>query len=227
MKQAIVFLALAVAGFGQQNPEWTKPFPPFKILGNIYWVGTYDLSTYLITTPEGNILINSGLAETVPLIKAGVEQLGFKMSDTKILLATHGHFDHVAGMAALKKMTGAKMVMSEQDAELLESGGKVDFRFGDSPEARFTPVTVDRKLKDGDKINGITVLVAEARELTVVNIVGAIDPEKLGELGGHFGIPDQMKDQSKPKLVPRKDGAKGSSANPENKKESGHENEME
>ena len=82
-------------------------------------------------------------------------------------------------------------------------------------------------LKDGDKINGITVLVAEARELTVVNIVGAIDPEKLGELGGHFGIPAQMKDQSKPKLVPRKDGAKGSSANPEKKKESGHENEME
>jgi len=161
MKQAIVFLALAVAGFGQQNPEWTKPFPPFKILGNIYWVGTYDLSTYLITTPEGNILINSGLAETVPLIKAGVEQLGFKMSDTKILLATHGHFDHVAGMAALKKMTGAKMVMSEQDAELLESGGKVDFRFGDSPEARFTPVTVDRKLKDGDKISlGGTVITA-------------------------------------------------------------------
>lgn len=82
-------------------------------------------------------------------------------------------------------------------------------------------------LKDGDKINGITVLVAEARELTVVNIVGAIDPEKLGELGGHFGIPDQIKDQSKPKLVPRKDGAKGSSANPENKKESGHDDQME
>jgi metallo-beta-lactamase class B len=161
MKQAIVFLALAVAGFGQQNPEWTKPFPPFKILGNIYWVGTYDLSTYLITTPQGNILINSGLAETVPLIKAGVEQLGFKMSDTKILLATHGHFDHVAGMAELKKMTGAKMVMSEQDAELLESGGKADFRFGESPEARFTPVTVDRKLKDGDKISlGGTVITA-------------------------------------------------------------------
>ena len=148
-------------GFGQQNPEWTKPFPPFKILGNIYWVGTYDLSTYLITTPQGNILINSGLAETVPLIKAGVEQLGFKMSDTKILLATHGHFDHVAGMAALKKMTGAQMVMSEQDAELLESGGKADFRFGDSPEARFTPVTVDRKLKDGDTISlGGTVITA-------------------------------------------------------------------
>ena len=82
-------------------------------------------------------------------------------------------------------------------------------------------------LKDGDKINGVTVLVAEARELTVVNIVGAIDPEKLGELGGHFGIPGQIKDQSKPKLVPRKDGAKGSPENPENKKESGHDDQME
>jgi hypothetical protein len=82
-------------------------------------------------------------------------------------------------------------------------------------------------LKDGDKINGITVLVAEARELTVVNIVGAIDPEKLGELGGHFGIPGQIKDQSKPKLVPRKDGTKGSSANPDTRKESGHDDQME
>jgi metallo-beta-lactamase class B len=161
MTRLYALLVLAVAAFGQQNPEWTKPFPPFKILGNIYWVGTYDLSTYLITTPQGNILINSGLAETVPLIKAGIEQLGFKMSDTKILLATHGHFDHVAGMAALKKMTGAKMVISEQDAELLESGGKADFRFGDSPQAQFTPVTVDRKLKDGDTISlGGTVITA-------------------------------------------------------------------
>jgi hypothetical protein len=82
-------------------------------------------------------------------------------------------------------------------------------------------------LKNGDKINGVTVLVAEARELTVVNIVGAIDPEKLGELGGHFGIPGQIKEQSKPKLVPRKDGSKGSSANPETRKESGHDDQME
>ena len=81
-------------------------------------------------------------------------------------------------------------------------------------------------LKNGDKINGVTVLVAEARELTVVNIVGAIDPEKLGELGGHFGI-GQIKEQSKPKLVPRKDGVKGSSANPETRKESGHDDQME
>jgi metallo-beta-lactamase class B len=161
----MVFAGLAASAFAQQaiptNADWTKPFPPFKILGNIYWVGTYDLSTYLIATPQGNILINTGLAETVPQIKAGVEQLGFKLSDTKILVATHGHFDHVAGLAELQKMTGAKIAMSEQDAELLESGGKTDFRFGDSPGAWFTPVKVDQKLKNGDKISlGGTVLTA-------------------------------------------------------------------
>jgi len=105
LSRFIVFAALAASAFAQGSPEWTKPFPPFKILGNIYWVGTYDLSTYLITTPEGNILINSGLPETVPQIKSGIEKLGFKLSDTKILMATHGHWDHVAGLAELQKMT--------------------------------------------------------------------------------------------------------------------------
>jgi metallo-beta-lactamase class B len=154
-------LALALPALAQQNPEWTKPLPPFHIIANVYWVGTWDLSTYLSTTPQGNILINTGLAQTVPQIKAGVEQLGFKMADTKILTATHGHFDHVAGLAALQKMTDAKVIMSEPDAELLESGGKADFRFGDSLEARFEPVKVDQKLKNGDKISlGGTELTA-------------------------------------------------------------------
>ena len=166
MKHLILPLLLAVSSFAQQSvtpgsPEWTKPFPPFKILGNIYWVGTWDLSTYLIATPQGNILINSGLLQTVPQIKAGVEKLGFKLSDTKILMATHGHWDHVAGLAELKKMTGAKMIMSEPDAELLVSGGKTDFRFGDTLESRFEPVKVDQKLKDGDKVTlGGTELTA-------------------------------------------------------------------
>ena len=88
------------------NPEWLKPFPPFRVIGNIYWVGTYDLSTYLITTSQGNILINTGFTETVPQIKEGIEKLGFKFKDTKILMATHGHIDHVAGLADLKKQTG-------------------------------------------------------------------------------------------------------------------------
>jgi len=143
------------------NEEWTRPFPPFRLLGNIYWVGSYDLSTYLITTPQGHILINTGVGDTAKQIKASVEQLGFKITDTKILTATHGHFDHVAGMADLKKMTGAKLVISENDKELLETGGKADFRFGDTPGARFEPVKVDQTFKDGDTIAlGGTVLTA-------------------------------------------------------------------
>ena len=137
----------------QNNPEWTRPFPPFKLIGNIYWVGSYDLSTYLITTPQGHILINTGLGESAPNIKASVEQLGFKMSDVKILTATHGHFDHVAAMADLKKMTGAALVISERDKELLESGGGADFRWADTPSARFPPVKVDRTFKDGESIS--------------------------------------------------------------------------
>ena len=82
-----------------QNPEWRQPFPAFKLIGNVYWVGTYDLSTYLITTDAGHILINTGFAETVPQIKSGVEQLGFELDDVEILLATHAHGDHVAGLA--------------------------------------------------------------------------------------------------------------------------------
>jgi metallo-beta-lactamase class B len=121
------------------------------MIGNVYWVGTEDLSTYLITTPAGHILVNTGFPETVPLIKEGVEKLGFKMTDVKWLTATHGHGDHVAGLAALQKMTGAKVVAMEQEAELLESGGKTDFRFGDDPAMRFDPVKVDQRLKNGGK----------------------------------------------------------------------------
>jgi metallo-beta-lactamase class B len=134
------------------SPDWVKAFPPFRLIGNVYWVGTYDLSTYLITTPAGHILINTGLPQTVPQIAAGIELLGFDVADVKVLTATHGHFDHVAGLAQLKRLTKAQMVMSEADAPLLESGGKTDFRWGDDPTTRFEPVTVDRRLKDGETI---------------------------------------------------------------------------
>jgi metallo-beta-lactamase class B len=154
-------LALASPSPAQDDPDWTRPFPPFRIIGNIYWVGSYDLSTYLITTPQGNILINTGLRDSAKQIKASVEQLGFKLADTKILTATHGHFDHVAAMADLKRMTGAKLVVPAQDKDLLESGGKTDFRFGDTPSFHFEPVTVDGTLKDSDTISlGGTVLTA-------------------------------------------------------------------
>ena len=154
-------VALAAPVSAQNNPEWTRPFPPFRIIGNLYWVGSYDLSTYLITTPAGNILINTGVGDTANQIKASVEQLGFKLSDTKILTATHGHFDHAAGLAQLKKMTGARLIVSEPDKELFESGGRADFRFGDDPGSRFDPVKVDATFKDNDTISlGGTVLTA-------------------------------------------------------------------
>ena len=142
-----------------QNAEWRQPFPPFKMIGNVYWVGTYDLSTYLITTDAGHILINTGFEDTVPQIVEGVEKLGFKMADVKILLATHAHGDHVAGLAELKRLTGAQMWMSEADAVLLEDGGVSDFRFGDGRTPSFAAVKVDRRLKDQDTIalGGVTL----------------------------------------------------------------------
>src|SRR5580704_9261056 len=167
LRTLVLFLALGLPVAAQQpasapsNPDWTRPFPPFRIIGNIYWVGSYDLSTYLITTPQGHILINTGVGNTAQQIRANVEALGFKLTDVKILTATHGHFDHVAGMADLKRMTGAKLIISAGDRELLESGGKADFRFGDTLSARFEPVTVDQTFRDLEKISlGGTELTA-------------------------------------------------------------------
>lgn len=136
----------------QDPPEWSRPTEPFRIVGNVFWVGTYDLSSVLITSPDGHIVINTGLADSVPQIRANIERLGFTPTDVKILLATHAHWDHAAGLAALKKLTGAQMYMSAPDADVLESGGKSDFRWGKDPQAWFEPVTVDRRLQDGDTI---------------------------------------------------------------------------
>jgi metallo-beta-lactamase class B len=155
------FVAAGLPLLAQTDPDWTRPFPPFRIVGNIYWVGSYDLSTYLITTPQGNILINTGIGETAKQIKASVEQLGFTITDTKILTATHGHYDHAAGLAELKRMTGARLVVEERDRELFESGGKRDYLFGDRENFHFDPVTVDATFKDNDTIAlGGTVLTA-------------------------------------------------------------------
>jgi metallo-beta-lactamase class B len=134
------------------SKAWTDPFPPFRIVGNVYWVGTYDLSSYLIVTPQGDILINTGLAGSVPQIRSNIEALGFKVSDIKILMATHAHWDHVAGMAEMKRVTGARLLATEADAVLLEDGGASDFRWGGDPGAAFAPVKVDQKIKDGEKV---------------------------------------------------------------------------
>jgi metallo-beta-lactamase class B len=131
---------------------FVKPFPPFRIVGDLYYVGTYDLAVYLITTKEGNILINTGINDSAPAIRANIESLGFKFSDVKLLLATHGHWDHVGAMAEIKQLTGAQMLMHEGDVDLLESGGGQDFRFPEGRGSIYPPIKVDRRLKDGDRV---------------------------------------------------------------------------
>ncbi len=98
----ILVLAGAPGVFAQADPEWTEPFPPFRIAGNLYYVGSKGLANYLVVTPRGNILINSDLEANVPMIQASIEKLGFQFKDTKILLISHAHWDHDAGSAKLK-----------------------------------------------------------------------------------------------------------------------------
>ena len=140
----------SVSSFAQlteQDREWNTPVEPFKIIGNVYYVGAAEITSFLITSPKGHILIDSGFAETVPLIKANVEKLGFKLSDIKILLNTQAHYDHAAGLNELKKLTGAKM-LAAGDKPQLERGE--DFAFGD--RFPFEPVKVDRVIRDGETI---------------------------------------------------------------------------
>jgi len=133
------------------NAQWSQPYPPFRIVGNLYYVGTYDLACYLIVTPNGNILINTGLAASASMIKENIEALGFKLSDTKILLTTQAHYDHVGAMAAIKKQTGAKMMADEKDAGVLTDGGSSDYELGKNGST-YEPVNVDRLLRNGDTI---------------------------------------------------------------------------
>ena len=130
--------------------DQTTQFPPHKIIGNIYYVGTRTLSSFLITTPQGNILINSTYERNVPTIEKSVQQLGFKFSDIKILLGTHAHGDHQEGDAAVKQLTGAQVMAMAEDVPALREmkpGGK------EHP--------IDKMLHDGESVTlGGTTLVA-------------------------------------------------------------------
>ena len=157
----IAILAMAAASLSAQQPSWTEPFPPHRIAGNLYYVGSKDLASYLIVTPQGNILINSSLESSPPLIRKSIEKLGFKFSDTKILLISHAHWDHDAGSAQILKQTGAKYMVMAEDVPVVESGGRKDFHYGKSPEDLYPPAKVDRVLHDGDEVRlGGTVLTA-------------------------------------------------------------------
>lgn len=155
-------LAIAMRLAAQGNPaSWTNAFPPFRIAGNLYYVGSEDLASYLIVTPKGNILINSNLEANVPQIEKNVEQLGFHFKDTKILLISHAHFDHCTGSALVKKLTGAKYFVMDGDVSVVESGGKDDFQYGARADMQYPPAHVDRVLHDGDQVRlGGTILTA-------------------------------------------------------------------
>lgn len=153
----VIILSSALAAIGQQantpyyNPDWSKPYPGFKIAGNLYYVGTYDLASYLLVTPKGNILINTGLADSYSTIKANIESLGFALKDTKILLITQAHHDHTGALAQIKNETGAKLFVNKPDADVLKSGGKTDYEMGKYGET-FAPVVPDKLLKDRSTI---------------------------------------------------------------------------
>ena len=158
---ALAVVGLAGGARAQASPEWTEPVAPFALADNLFYVGSKGLASYLVTTPEGHILINSDLAESLPLLRESVEKLGLKFGDIKILLISHAHYDHCAGSAAVKDATGAQYMVMAGDAEVVESGGKADFQYGGSAEAQYPPAKVDRVLHDRDEVTlGGATLVA-------------------------------------------------------------------
>ena len=160
--QLITLLSLLTGSLlAQSDPSWTEPFPAFKIVGNVYYVGSRGLASYLITTPQGHVLINSNLESSPPQIRDSVEKLGFHFSDVKILLISHAHWDHDAGSAQIKRLTGAQYMVMDADVPVVESGGKADFQYGNSPANLYLPTKVDRVLHDGDEVRlGDVVLTA-------------------------------------------------------------------
>jgi metallo-beta-lactamase class B len=150
---ALIFVATSTLAVAQADPTSrasNQPVPPFRILGNLYYVGATEVGSFLITTPNGHFLLDGGFAETAPQIERNVAQLGFKLHDVKFLLNSHAHFDHAGGLAELKKLTGATVAAMAPDAELLKKGGQGDFRFGDT--LTFPPVEVDRVIANGESV---------------------------------------------------------------------------
>lgn len=154
---ALALLFGAPANAETQREIWNKPTEPFKVIDNVYYVGTAGLASYLFVTPKGDILLDAALPESAPLIEANIAKLGFKLSDIKILLNSHAHFDHSGGLAKLKADTGATFVAMEGDRSALEGG----FYLGSETVAAMSapPVKVDRVVKDGDTVSlgGLTL----------------------------------------------------------------------
>ena len=173
------------AELGPVFKAMNQPMQPFKIIGNIYYVGASDVTSYLITTPAGHILLDCGFVETVPIIQEHVKELGFTLSDIKILTISHAHTDHAGGMAQLKKLTGAKLIVCATEVDLLSRGGRNDIHFGN--DYPFPPVKADQTIKDNDTITlGGVVLTAH---LTPGHTPGNMSwTTKVSENGKEYNI---------------------------------------
>ena len=148
----ILALVATLPAWAAGSPaSWSSPTPPFKIADNLYYVGTEGISVFLITTPKGHIVIDGAMPGSDKTIEASIKALGFKVSDVKILLNTHAHFDHAAGLAGLKRDTGAQMIASFADRKALETGTYPGFE--EIKALDFEPVKVDRVIKDGETVS--------------------------------------------------------------------------
>jgi metallo-beta-lactamase class B len=146
-------LALLLSLLPQASPqfrEWNRPIEPFRVAGPLYYVGTENITSLLLTTPSGHVLIDGGLEETAPIIVANVRRLGFRVEDIRVLLSTHAHTDHAGGLARLEAITGARLYAGAADVGLLARGGLGDFAFGDT--LPFPPVTADVAVRDGQEV---------------------------------------------------------------------------
>jgi metallo-beta-lactamase class B len=171
IRQALMILAVALAlsvsaasittTTRAANSEDRAAFPAYRVIGDVYFIGSKDLGIFLVTTPQGHILVNAGMPDSVPMIQANVQSLGFRFQDIKILLISHAHFDHDGGVARVKELTGAKYMVMDADVPVVESGGKEDFFYANAPDGSYPPAKVDRVLHDGDIVQlGETVLTA-------------------------------------------------------------------
>lgn len=157
---ALLLLTLLSQAVNAQTPEsWTRPIDPFRVVGNIHYVGTEDLGSWLIATDEGLILLDAPLEENAPLLLSNIRRLGFDPEELRIVIASHAHSDHIGAMAAVKKATGARLLLAAPDAELAARGGRADFAFGDT--LTYPPVEADGFVRDGGTVKlGSTELVA-------------------------------------------------------------------
>jgi len=164
MRKLVLVLLMALPLLAQNSERdraWNQPVEPFRIVGNVYYVGAVEVTSFLITTPQGHILLDGGFPETAPEIERNIEKLGFRLHDVKILLTSHAHYDHAGGLAELKRATGAKLYAGAGDIATLARGGADDPQFGD--KYPFPPVVADHALRDGERITlGGTTIVAHA-----------------------------------------------------------------